>query len=491
MLVLEIAWLGGFARLARHPADPEPDWPPQPDRIFSALVASWAAGGEDASERAALEWLEALEPPLVEVKAEDACARATVTAFVPPNDIPTLAVQHKRQPRTFPTVALDPDAPFHLRLFWNGDGAEQRLPALQSLASRLSYVGHSASFVRCRFLPGDEAPKHLQPATRAPYPGRLSELEALHRRHMKGATQARPRPATRSGAPLPERESAHRGPFADRSEDWVVFAHAGGERPDLRAAAIVADLLRRALMECWTDVHAASAPPWISGHEADGRPAAEPHLAVVPMANVGWEHADGTLLGLALVPPRGVVEGFRADTPEGFEAQRGWERVIDRLLARPGRPGELELAPPGAAWRWRLRPSLGERASLKPSRYLKPSCQWASVTPVVLDRHLKQPWPLSAGEAEDSLSASLTTMGYPPAETLLVAKHAGVRGVPSAWPPGGGPPWSGWARRKSFGQRPMVHARLRFAEPVAGPLLVGAGRFVGLGLFVPLPDEKA
>jgi CRISPR-associated protein Csb2 len=31
-----------------------------------------------------------------------------------------------------------------------------------------------------------------------------------------------------------------------------------------------------------------------------------------------------------------------------------------------------------------------------------------------------------------------------------------------------------------------VHAVLRFARPVAGPLVLGRGRYRGLGLFLPL-----
>jgi CRISPR-associated protein Csb2 len=38
-------------------------------------------------------------------------------------------------------------------------------------------------------------------------------------------------------------------------------------------------------------------------------------------------------------------------------------------------------------------------------------------------------------------------------------------------------------------QRVLVHARLEFAEPVRGPILAGAGRYLGLGLFRPMTYE--
>jgi CRISPR-associated protein Csb2 len=38
-------------------------------------------------------------------------------------------------------------------------------------------------------------------------------------------------------------------------------------------------------------------------------------------------------------------------------------------------------------------------------------------------------------------------------------------------------------------QRVLVHALLTFDSPVRGPILLGAGRYVGLGLFRPLEDR--
>ena len=63
-LVLEIEFLTGAYRAAHSPASNTPDWPPQPDRVFSGLVAAWAARGEQSIERLALEWLEAQSAPL-------------------------------------------------------------------------------------------------------------------------------------------------------------------------------------------------------------------------------------------------------------------------------------------------------------------------------------------------------------------------------------------------------------------------------------------
>jgi len=53
-LVLEFEYLSGVSFAAVGPDSDVPDWPPQPDRIFSALVASWAARGQRLREAEAL-----------------------------------------------------------------------------------------------------------------------------------------------------------------------------------------------------------------------------------------------------------------------------------------------------------------------------------------------------------------------------------------------------------------------------------------------------
>ena len=52
-LILEVELLTGTYRGTSEPASSAPDWPPQPDRLFSALVAAWAARGELPDERRA------------------------------------------------------------------------------------------------------------------------------------------------------------------------------------------------------------------------------------------------------------------------------------------------------------------------------------------------------------------------------------------------------------------------------------------------------
>lgn len=493
MLCLDIAWLTGTAFLARDPSHPAPEWPPQPDRIFSALVASWGLGGEDPAERAALEWLEVQEPPRLHLP-EPAHERQTAKVYVPPNDAKDLtAVPHlrRRQERRFPAVALDPGARVHLSVIWKADPPEEHRAALDALARRTSHVGHSASLVRAAFRRTTDAPGELTVADRAPYRGRLTELETLHARHMAGDGHARPRPATRLLRAQAERPSPR--PFATDPADWVVFEHSGGERPDLRAQAALAEAMRMVLMEAWTKANETSAPAWISGHEADRTPARDPHLAILPMANLGWTHSDGRLMGLALVPPSAEADAWRNPGPDAFARRKAFRRALARVgeTDNEGRT-ILTLAPQGGkAWTWRLAPAASGLKSLDPNRCLRPARIWASATPVLLDRHLKSSGPPERNaEAEALVRAACRRAGLPEPEVVALSKHSAIRGAPPARPAGGNPRWTGWARRRSFGARAFVHARLVFEAPVAGPVLIGAGRFHGLGLFLPTQEGR-
>ena len=88
-LVLEIEFLTGVCRAAHEAGDDAPDWPPQPDRVFSALVSPRGRLGDELpDERRALEWLEAFRRHQLFMRANHT-ARTTPDVFVPPNDFQT------------------------------------------------------------------------------------------------------------------------------------------------------------------------------------------------------------------------------------------------------------------------------------------------------------------------------------------------------------------------------------------------------------------
>jgi CRISPR-associated protein Csb2 len=468
-LVLEIEHLLGVAFAAQSQASTAPDWPPQPDRVFSALVASWGARGERPEERRALEWLEAQPAP--EIAASSGFARTPATAFVPPNDPESGRVGNRsvmpafrrRQPRRFP--AFRPDDPV-VRLVWHdveADGA--MIATLNALAGDTAYIGHSASLTRCRFR-SDGVPTQVAPPRRRVYPGRLAELEQVYR------AGRRPNPGEPVRTTTLVETQPARTVFADR---WLVLEHTAGEMPDLRAAALVAKALRCAVMSGYRrNGQESTIPLTVSGHNPDGSPVAEPHLSIVPLAYVGSQFADGSVLGFALIPPSDgdllLDEDFRNAIRQVsmWNAEAGW-----RELHLTGDRLNLTFTPSGE----------GNRASLDPTPYVAVAKTWATCTPIVLDRHLKTKGNAEReAEIERLVLQACLNIGLPEPKRIIVSKHSAVNGAPSAYPSGRAPHWLRWRLPKSLGSRQLSHAMLQFAEPVRGPVILGAGRFVGLGL---------
>jgi CRISPR-associated protein Csb2 len=475
-LVLEVEHLLGVSFAAQDPASDAPDWPPQPDRLFSALVAAWGARGGRADERRALEWLEA--QPFPQIVASAGYARTAPVVFVPPNDAEShrtadamvMPVLRRRQPRRFPAFCPEDGV---VSFVWREvEPDADTLVALNALAADTAYLGHSASLTRCRFYRGDAARPGSEPRRKV-YPGRLAELENDFR--------AEPPRHPAPGAPVRIAERAVRtnggGVFSDR---WLVLEHIGGDMPDIRAAALVAKELRDALMSGYREIGLGEAiPAEVSGHSPDGRPSREPHLAVVPLAFLGALFASGAVFGFALIPPR------RRD----LLADRDFQRAV-RAIIRPigenrrgitvGRRG-LSFAVGGET----------ARRSLDPARYVAAAKIWESGTPIVLDRHLKETGnEARQAEIENLVSQACINSGLPQPNRVVATKHSAIEGAPSAYPSGKAPHWTRWRLPQSLASRRLTHAVIEFAERVSGPVILGAGRFVGLGLCLPLAAER-
>ena len=188
-LVLEIEFLTGVYRAAHSPASNTPDWPPQPDRVFSGLVAAWAARGEQSIERLALEWLEARSAPAIDAgrsHGTDSPRRVRTSERPSERPRPSRSISRScrggaRANRGGSRVARLDDPV--MAMVWAADPEPKVLAALDALARDVGYIGHSASLVRCRFLsPRSPAPKHVAaPAARQVYAGRFAELRRAYR----------------------------------------------------------------------------------------------------------------------------------------------------------------------------------------------------------------------------------------------------------------------------------------------------------------------
>lgn len=525
------------------------EWPPHPARLFSALVAAWADSDEpDRSEREALEWLESQSPPAI--AASGAVPRKVASHFVPVNDTavisrtwqerkaktiydlddrlceelrssggeitrkvsqiqrrlarerdvenqvgrtgstnPSSAVQmlpdhRSKQERFFPSVT---PSEARVTYLWDSAPPNGAAEVLDQLLGRVSRLGHSASLVSCRMAPASPSEATLVPGKRGESlrtvrRGQLFELERRYAGH--GGSEPRALPFTDVRyQPVAQAAQMEQPQEPHTAGDWVIFefTHSSRALPVTRAAE-VAKTMRAAVFHYADD----PIPEELSGHRPQGKPTAAPHVAFLPLPYVGSEHADGRLLGIAVSVPQAVSDPSRRAL---FRAIGLWEGAVspEPLKLTLGAGGVIEMS--------RL---LGPAAlvSLRPGVWQRPSRRWMSATPIALPRH---PGRLGGG------SAAARAKAWAQAESAAVAacSHVGLPG-PSSLEVSLGPLIAGSraaTRFPAFSQngsdgkpvrRQLVHASLTFEHPVSGPLMLGAGRFLGLGLMRPVaePDNR-
>lgn len=444
------------------------EWPPHPARVFCALVAS----ARSDSDREALRWLEGLPAPVVQASPT---ARPDVrTSYVVTNSVERAGGSQFHPGRTNARKVRHSAVPGNLRVrvVWPDVGAEPSTVALlDALARRVPYLGRStgvaALSVGVGIEPGSsDLPEGLDQfdpvpgapggvGLRIPYPGYLDLLIDQYDNARPAWEVSREVNYQQAG-----RETAGTATSAMAPSVYtdVIILRFKGIRPDGRLTAMFTEALRRAVMSATSD----PLPDALHGHGADGRP----HVAFLALPNADNPRADGHLLGMAVAIPdlpepqrraivRGVLEGMRAaDRDPGSD-----ERTL--RLSVPG-IGEVDLA---------YQPGLHQPWGVRPERWRQGSDHWVSVTPVILDRYPRN------GDVEQEIARSCVRVGLPEPRDIVVSTSplvaGGIRMRPGDLP--------AQARGKLF-----RHVELCFDHKVAGPILLGAGRYLGVGLFAPL-----
>ena len=372
-------------------------------------------------ERDVLAWLESQPAPAI--ACGDAVPMQPAEAFVPVN-YPGADIPERRvhQPRAFPLCW--PRGP--VALMW-GDAPAGHFEALARIASRITHVGRAESVVVADVKAGTVDAAWVPSARgelslRVPRPGRLAALDRAFADGRHAPTAGWERYA-RAGVDIAD------GPWSELVA--VRLPHPLG----IERVVAAADALRNAVLSHLGD----AAPAVAHGH---GR---GDHVAWVGLPNLS-PFAAGELLGLAMVLPNNVDPLERAQCVRALLA-------IDHVMIS-GRRVPIE------------RPSFA--MSLDAKTWARPATLWVSATPVVLDR-----FPRRGLGAEQVVSDGVARAGYPrPLRVWLSTQNAGPF------------PASGHFRLRRPGKL-YTHAVIEFAQPVRGPVLVGAERHFGLGLFLP------
>lgn len=532
MIALGIRYLTGYVVATDAANRTRVEWPPHPGRLFMALVATWKetkprpsdpdkARFDWDAEGEALRWLEKQPPPALAASQDD--PRSVVEVYVPPNDMASNkitvipAYRTNRQPRTFPRTRPHEDSVYFL---WReSEPTSPTRSALERLCAKVIRVGHSSSLVQAWIAEAGQTP----PVTLLPTdgrgsgdglrlrifgPGTLDYLEAQYRsettsrfHELSGEIEVAKGKAKkeleacfalefgiawRKSLPPPEpmrpvlsltktyvKPGKESRPVAESwfDSNLLILAKQEGPNLGLESTWQLLTALRGAI-----ESKCQPTPEWVSGHKTCGAPSDQPHLALLPLAFVGAEYADGHLLGAALAFPQKVTANERG-------------RILGPMLYDgTGMPQDVELTLGKLGiWRLRLEDRTSPPRALLPETWTAPCDTWASITPVVLDRHPKtDPAKDRAGwvdEIAEIIAAACERIGLPRPVEIDVDKTSWHRGAPRSKPGSDGFPL---IPHKGGGLvRPQTHVWMRFDVPVRGPILLGAGRYRGYGFCKP------
>jgi CRISPR-associated protein Csb2 len=583
MFAIAVELLAGRYTATQFNDRAQPEWPPHPARLYSAMVAAWADSDEpDPDEWAALRWLEDQGAPTIHCSEDH--RRTVVTHYVPVNDATALSrdvsantymsIRNARQAlaeaqqsgdgkgeqraegtlakaqakavadaakagaltgretasitnevlkvlpeyrgkqgRTYPTVI--PDEPAIWFVWPAAQPSAQDSRALDALLARVARIGHSSTLVACRctetgpeseprWIPGGAADG---PRLRVPRAGLLDGLQRAFETHHGEEPRTLPAGMTSYQRPRQPRTEA-RVPLL--GGDWYVLGFTRRKFPAATQALAVARAARNALLAHGDQ----PSPEILSGHQrqpgADSPtpPLERPHLAVVPLLNVGSPHSDGTIFGIALVLPHDCPDGDTQVVERALQAWAAANQASELELLLPagtnGRPVRYVLqdlgvdrssAEPEPAW---LNTALASRRKTTRREYwCRPAQRWLTVTPIALDRfpgNLRSPKPDTRDRAEAEAAAAVARACV---FAGLADQSADVRVTIRLDAPLTGIPASP-ANRKTPGRRQFpgyqtgngvpracVHAEIEFPQPVQGPVLIGGGRYLGYGLCLP------
>jgi CRISPR-associated protein Csb2 len=452
------------------------EWPPHPARLFCALVG--AARGE--ADRAALRWLEAQSPP--SVVAAGRVQESRRAAYVVLNKSAQKGGSQFHPGRTNGLRVRTSALPAHPRvaMIWQGEPDVGVVAALEAMARRVPYLGRSTGIALvAASVTSDQWPDEMlgddqdtfepcdllsrEVSLRVPYPGFLDELDAqfiADRPAWEVSRYRGYRRRPRSSEPTSRAAGNRADPdrlTPSAYSDVVVFRFNG-----LRPQATLTVRLTEAFRSTVLKAAGRDAPDVLHGHGADGRP----HVAFLALPDVGGVHSDGLLLGMAIAVP---------ELPAG-ERKAVLRAVLG--LRRADLEGAVELRVPGIGGvALTYEPGLVRPRGASPQRWRRGSRRWVSATPMILDRFPKRP-----DQLEAEVRAGFRMVGLPEPIDLDISSVPLMSGAARLRPQD----LPAHAKGRLF-----RHVAATFERRVAGPVLVGAGRYLGVGLLAPVGDDDA
>lgn len=439
----------------RHVNEATVEWPPAPWRLLRALYSVWKCRVPDLDAAAMESLLSSL---------------ATLPTYVLPPSADASTRHYLPDTRGGTDKGVDAftvvERGSALGVIWPVDLDEEARRTLALLVGALPYLGRAESICEARLLqpeelldgnvcrpvnngrtPGHETVRLLAPRRPLDFPALLTRPVDVRRGGAvdpPGAYWQTYEVPTRSVPPAPlaaRRRPPSRRPTAVR---WAIHAPAP---PSVRAALAMTDVLRRACMSMIGDPPS----PLLAGKDPTGAPLkGHQHAHYLALDDEGSRR----LTHLLVWAPAGLGDR-EVRALARLEALKGWGHVSD---FRPARLG-LE--------------AVGDIAVVEPP-LVGPSARWVSHTPFAPPRHAKRGADWHA-HVVAQVGEELARRGFPDPSSIRLRRGD----------------WLSFRRhrveeRLADGRR-AAGVELEFAEPVAGPISIGALSHFGLGLFLPEP----
>lgn len=484
------------------------DWPPSPARLFQALVAAIGQNGplnDDASQH--LEWLEGLG--LCVIAAPQMIIGTTIPLhFVPNNDLDALGGLASNLPKTrtafkvWKPKLFDQTAGFHYA--WSFEETADSLAHANRVcqsAERLYQLGRG---IDQAWAVGEIiGPQQLEdlllayrgvvhrptrgrqgPVLACPQQGSLRSLKDRYER-MSGRFEAqgegrsfklqfaqppKPRfmPTTYDSAPI-------RQVFELRSRtsgaDLVAW-------PLSRISALVVAVRDGAVarLKAGLHDHESQIERCLVGRKEDGSDAAPKgaRVRILPVPSIGHAHADHAIRRVLVEVPAGCLLRF----DDVFWAVSGLE------LSGPNSPDlVLSVASDGSMLR---HYGVEDR----------PYARWRTITPAVLPEAARRRRIDPTRRAVEAKRGAERAQEQQQAarEVVQALRHAEIR-VPADIIRVQREPFEANGERVEafspgtrFQKERLWHVELILREPLSGPLIIGDGRYLGLGLMAPTEE---
>lgn len=482
----------------------EPDWPPAPARLFQALIAAAATGDRiDNSDAAALRWLEEAPPP--SIAAPHVRIGQAVKLWVPNNDIDakggdpaavaTIRTGKMVRPRLF-------DETVPLLYVWELMTTEDRAHAtrLCELALKFYQLGRGVdmAWATGALVPSGESaalllahPGNVYRPTSGgmqerlvlscPQQGSFSSLEtryaqSLHRFQVEGRGRKAIEIFQQPPKPLFAQVPYNSPPAQALFELHPVAELAAFSSTPLAKAAPLTEALRDAA----ADRLSAALPDKahhieraLIGRRVEGMQSIPPvsRVRILPLPSIGHVHADQGIRRVLIDVPAGnplraddvfwAFSGLSVRTPLGVET----------VVTPAGDSGMLA--------HYGIATNAGAR-------------QWQTVTAAALPVARRRIDPARRNEEAKTALERCEEETRAADAVVQAVRHAGIR-VPILRISVRREPFTAkgiraeaFAPATRFEKERLWHVDITFQEPVSGPIAVGDGRFLGLGILAPV-----